>query len=61
MPKIECIWGESTQTTHMYIDLVIFYSKSCVLKNIFLLRLLYHDSFPLIYIDLPKKPCTLKR
>ena len=61
MPKIECIWRESTQTTHVYIDLVIFYSISCVLINIFLLRLLYHDSFALIYIDLPKKPFTLKK
>lgn len=60
MPKVECIWGESTQSTQAYIDLIIFYSRYYVLKNIFLSRLLYYDSFALICIGIPKKPCTLE-
>lgn len=59
MPKIKCIGGENTK--HMNVrSFSIFYPKYYVSKNISLLRLLYHDSFAVIYIGVPKKPCTLK-
>lgn len=60
MPKIKCIRGESTKVHEWTVHLVIFYSKYYAFKNILLLRLLYHDSFALIHIGVPKKPCTLK-
>lgn len=60
MPKVECIWGKSTQSTWMQVHLVIFFNKYYILKNFFLLSLLYHDTFALMYIGVPKKPCILK-